>query len=61
MHLLLLFGGGRGDHGHSVRHPAIFAELRNIIEEGEEPIVVALRDGIEFVIVAMRALPAGIA
>ncbi len=47
--------GGRGDHGHSVRHPAIFAKFRNIIEEGEELIVVALRDGIEFVIVAMRA------
>jgi hypothetical protein len=46
--------------GHSVRHPAVFAEFGHIIEEGEEPIVVALRDGAEFVIVAMRALPAGI-
>ena len=41
---LLLASCGAGDHRHGVRHPAILAQLRHVVEEGEESVVVTLRD-----------------
>ena len=52
-HLLLI--GGSGDERGRIRHAAILASLRYVVEEGEKPVVVALRDGIVFVIVTTRA------
>jgi hypothetical protein len=51
----LLLAGRRRDHGKGVGYAPIFAEFGNIVEEGEEAVVIALGDGIELVVVAMSA------
>ena len=38
-----------------IRDPAVFARFRNVIEEGKEPVVIALRDRIVLVVVAVGA------
>ena len=54
-HFLLLSRRARGHHRNRIRDAAIFTQFRNVVEEGEEAIVVALRNWIELVVVAVRA------
>ena len=46
---------GAGIDGNGVRDAAVLAHFRDVIEEGEEAVVVALGDGIELVVVTVRA------
>ena len=46
----------RGQKGDGVGHATVLADVWHLVEEGEEAIVIALRDGVELVIVAACAL-----
>ena len=46
----------RGQEGDGVGHATVLADVWHLVEEGEEAVVIALRDGVELVIVAACAL-----
>ena len=51
----LLFGGGGAHQRDGVADAAVFADFGDVVEEGEELVVVALRDRVELVVVAAGA------
>ena len=54
--LVLLVAGGDWGNGGCVIAAAVFAKLGELIKKGEEPVIIALGEGIVFVVVAAGAL-----